>query len=130
MEEENVELTFGELCSASGLAPERLREVERFGLLEGRPVAGTTYYDAEALAVARIAAGFLRFGVEARHLRIYRSAAEREASLFEQIVLPLMKQRNPSARRRAVETVAELARLGEELRNCMVRRSLRDYAGP
>jgi len=123
-------LTFEELCAASGLVPERLRELERFGLVVSRPVAGSVYYDEEAMVVARLAAGFLRFGVEARHLRIYKSAAEREAGFFEQIVTPLMKQRNPQARRQAVESLVELSRLGEGLRASMLRRALKDYTGP
>ena len=75
--------------------------------------------------VARLAAGFLRYGVEARHLRMYKVAAEREASFFEQVVMPLVKQRNPAARRQAVDNLTELAGLGESLRGAMLRNALR-----
>ncbi len=90
----------------------------------------TSYYDADALVIARTAAGFLQHGIEPRHIRAYKVAAEREAGLFEQIVSPLLKQRNPDARRRATQTVIELARLGEEMRNVMLRRALRDHLPP
>jgi DNA-binding transcriptional MerR regulator len=120
-------LTADELAAASGLEPRELADLERFGLLAGRHAAGGVYYDEEALLVARLAAGFMRHGVEARHLRMYRTSAEREAGVFEQLILPMIKQRNPTARRGAVETVTELARLGGELRAAMLRQALRDY---
>ena len=122
-----VNMTFEELCAATDLSADRVRELEKFGLLSGRAVAGTVYYDEEAFVIARLAAGFLRFGVEARHLRIYKNAAEREAGFFEQVVMPLMKQRNPGARRQAVETLGEMARLGQGLRAAMLRQALKDY---
>jgi hypothetical protein len=124
-----VNLTADELAGASGLSVDELGELQRYGLLVGRPVGDTTYYDEEALTVARLAAGFRRFGIEARHLRMYRTAADREASFFEQIVMPLLKQRNPAARRRAVDTLAELARLGQGLRGSLLRSALKDNTG-
>jgi DNA-binding transcriptional MerR regulator len=120
-------LTLAELGAASGLETRHLEELERYGLLAGRPVAGTVYYDEDALVVANLAAGFMRYGVEARHLRMYKTAAEREASFFEQVVMPMLKQRNPQARRQATETLGELARLGQSLRAAMLRHALHDY---
>src|SRR4029077_13484265 len=79
-----VSMTFDELRSASGLEPAALRELERFGLVEGKPVGGQTYYDEDALVVARLCAGFGRHGVEARHLRMYKTAVERESGFYEQ----------------------------------------------
>jgi DNA-binding transcriptional MerR regulator len=124
-----VNLTAEELSEASGLSAEELRELERYGLLVGRPIGDTIYFDEESLTVARLSAGFRRFGIEARHLRMYRTAADREASFFEQIVMPMLKQRNPVARRRAVETLAELARLGQGLRGSLLRSALKDNTG-
>jgi hypothetical protein len=124
-----VNLTREELADASGLSEDELGELERYGLLAGRVVGDTTYFDEESLTVARLAAGFRRFGIEARHLRMYRTAADREASFFEQIVLPILKQRNPVARRRAVDTLAELARLGQGLRGSLLRSALKDHTG-
>ena len=56
-----------------------------------------------------VAAGFMRHGIEARHLRMYRAFAEREAGLFEQVLLPYRRQRNPEAQARSSETLGELA---------------------
>jgi len=124
-----VSLTMEELASATGLPYDRLRELERYGFIAGRPVAGTVYYDEESLVVANLAVGFARFGIEGRHLRIYKNSAEREAGLFEQIVTPLLKQRNPEARRQAVESLEELTRLGQSLRAAVLRQSLRRLSG-
>jgi DNA-binding transcriptional MerR regulator len=122
-----VSLTISELAHATGLEVAALQELERYGLLAGRPVAGQVYYDEEALVVARLAAGFARHGVEARHLRMYKTAAEREAGFYEQVVLPLVKQRNPTARRQAVETLEDLSQLGESMRAAFLRAALREY---
>ena len=124
-----VNLTLEELCGASGLRPDQVKELERYGLLVGRAVGGTAYFDEEAGVVAGLAAEFLRFGVEARHLRMYKTAAEREAGFFEQVVMPLLKQRNPEARQQAAHTLGELSRLGAGLRTAMLRVALRDHTG-
>jgi hypothetical protein len=124
-----VSLTRDELASACGLHDKVLADLERFGLITGRPMGRDTLYDEDALVVARLAAGFMRFGVEARHLRMYKVSAEREASFFEQVVLPLVKQRNPDARRQAVSNLGELTDLGESLRAAMLRQALKSYTG-
>ncbi|HUQ62356.1 MAG TPA: MerR family transcriptional regulator [Acidimicrobiales bacterium] len=120
-------MTLAELAAASGLQEDDLRDLERFGLLGGRKVASSTYYDEQALEVAGLAAGFMKFGVEARHLRMYKTAGEREAGFFEQIVMPMLKQRNPQARQLATDTLSELSRLGNGLRQAMLRQALRTY---
>jgi DNA-binding transcriptional MerR regulator len=120
-------LTFEELVDASGLTAAQLREVERYGLVVSRPVGRTTYYDEEALVIARLVAGFLRFGIEPRHVRMYRTSAEREAGVFEQVILPLVKQRNPQARAQALATLSELTQLGSGMREAMMRQALRNY---
>ena len=124
----SVSMTMLELASAAGVEVSALQELERYGLLAGRAMGGTTYYDEESLVVARLAAGMARHGVEARHLRMYKTSAEREASTYEQVILPLLKQRNPTARRQAVDTLEDLARLGEGLHSAFVRAALRNYA--
>ena len=122
-------MTADELASASGLEVKAVKELDSFGLVSGRVVGGVTYYERDALDVARLAAGFARFGVEARHLRLHKHTAEREAGFIEQIVLPVLKQRNPEARQRALDTVAELSRLGQGLREVLLRSTLRDQLG-
>ncbi|MDQ4129648.1 MAG: MerR family transcriptional regulator [Actinomycetota bacterium] len=120
-------LTLSELANTTGLEEDEVRELERFGLLAPRRVGTNAYYDDDAVLVANLAANFMRYGVEARHLRMYKVAAEREAAFFEQVVMPMLKQRNPQARRQATETLSELSRLGHGLRTAMLRQALRQY---
>ena len=124
---QGVSMSVEELSGAVGLSTDDLEDLERYGLITGRPVGGTSYYDEEALVVAKLAAAFMRFGVEARHLRMYKTAAEREAGFFEQLVMPMVKQRNPRARRQALESLVELAKLGQALRAAMLRQALKDH---
>jgi DNA-binding transcriptional MerR regulator len=122
-----VSMTHEELRSASGLNAAALRDLERYGLVEGKAVGGQTYYDEDALVVARLAASFAKHGVEARHLKMYKTAVERESGFYEQVILPLIKQRNPASRRQALDTLAELGQLGGDLRGALLRSALRQY---
>ncbi|HEY7947265.1 MAG TPA: MerR family transcriptional regulator [Acidimicrobiales bacterium] len=123
------DMTIEELASAAGLTVGDVQQLESFGLVSGRLVGGVMYFDEDCLAIARTAAGFARYGVEARHLRLHKHAAEREAGFIEQIVLPLLKQRNPESRQRAHDNVTELTRLGQQLRSVLLRNTLRDQLG-
>jgi DNA-binding transcriptional MerR regulator len=119
--------TAEELARASGASASLIDELRQFGMITPETtVAGTDYYDDSALDVVKAAAGFGRYGVEVRHLRVWRNFADREADLFQQVVLPLLRQRNPQARQQAVATLEELARTGAALREALVRKALRD----
>jgi DNA-binding transcriptional MerR regulator len=122
-------LSVSELAQASGLRVDQVEELESFGLIEGRSVAGVHCFDEEALVLASLAAAFARYGVEARHLRIFKHAAERQSGLYGQVVMPLLRQRNPSARARAQEDLQKLAELGTSLQACFSRAILRDLTG-
>ncbi len=125
----SVSLTLAELCAATGLTPEGVASLEGFGLLAPMSVAGGTYYDEEALTVGKLVVEFSRYGVEPRHLRMYRNAADREIGLIEQVITPLLRQRNPEARQRAVHAATDLARLGQAIRASLVRTELRRKLG-
>jgi DNA-binding transcriptional MerR regulator len=122
-----VSLTREELAEAAGLEVRAVVELERYGLVAARTIGPAQYYDAEALAVARLAAGMRAFGVDARHLRMYKTAADREAGVYEQVVGPLVRQRNPASRQRARTTLDDLASLGEALHHSMLRQALRGH---
>ncbi len=122
-------LTATELAAASGLSQAAIEELEAYGILGGRAIGGVVHYDESEVVVAELAAEFAQFGIEPRHLRLYKHASEREAGFVEQLVLPLLKQRNPEARIRAAEMVADLTRLGQGLREALVRRNLKDLLG-
>jgi DNA-binding transcriptional MerR regulator len=122
-----VSLTAGELAGAAGISLEGLRELERFGLVTGRSFGDDTYYDGDALLVATKSAAFIGHGIGARHLRMFKVSAEREAGFLEQVAMPLLKQRNPESRRQAVALVEELADLGHDLRTALLRANLRRH---
>lgn len=122
----DVRLTRAELLERAGITDDQLRVIEDFGLVTAR-AAG--WYDADALTVARTVAQMAVFGLEPRHLRAYRSAADREVSLFEQVVSPLLRQRGPEARARAEEAVRELAALSVRLHTALVQTRLQRTLG-
>jgi DNA-binding transcriptional MerR regulator len=124
-----VSFTFEELLAATGLNTTQARELEQYGLIESSTVAGDPVYGDDAVVVARKAAVFFRHGAEPRHLRMFKVAADREAGFFEQIILPLLKQRNPAAKQQALENLNELAQLGEALHAAFLRAALREHLG-
>jgi DNA-binding transcriptional MerR regulator len=121
-----LRLSREELCNAAGLRTEQLRELEQFGLISPRPGG---HYDDDALTVGKIVAELARFGIEGRHLRAFRTAAEREVGLFAQVVGPMARQRGSDARVRAEETVRELAALSVRLHAALVQGGLREVIG-
>lgn len=118
-------LTAEELATRAGVGVEAIRELEGFSMISSRRVGAETYYDADQLPVVEACRAFLDHGVEVRHLRMYKIAAEREAGVLEQLIMPLLKQRNPDARARAVAMVDELGDAGESLHAALLRRTLR-----
>ena len=122
-------LTAEELCAASGLSEVELAGLQGFGLIEAFMVAGIPTFDEDALTVANLAAEFRKYGIEARHLRPYRNAVDREMGLIEQVIIPLLRQRNPESRQRAVEAADELGALGQTMRATLMRAALRRHVG-
>ena len=120
----------------SGATPRDWREeedwivrLESFGLVEGRSIGREKVYEGDALAVATLAAAFLERGLEPRHLRMFKVAAEREASVYEQLVLSLTRQRDQASRREAQQRLSELADLGNQLRLALLRQAVRSLTG-
>ena len=119
-EESELRLSRSELLESSGLEEEQLAELESFGLItiKGR------YYDADALAVGRAVAEMSAFGIEARHLRSFKSAADREVGLVEQVITPLLRQKGADSKARAEEVQNELASISVRLHAALVRAGL------
>ncbi|WP_208828073.1 MerR family transcriptional regulator [Streptomyces ficellus] len=110
-----------ELLAASGAGEEELAEWESYGLVVQGVDGG---YDAEAVTVAKLVADLGRYGLEPRHLRAVKAAAEREAGLVEQVVAPLRRHRNPQTRAHAEATAKELAALSVRLHAALVQTAL------
>lgn len=120
-------LTRRELARAAGLEDWQMTELESFGLLS--PVAHSgndARFDEQGEAIAKAAAGFYAHGIGGRHLRMYKIFAEREAALFEQVLLPYLRQRNPASRTKAQEDLASLSKLGRALRSALFVHAVRE----
>jgi DNA-binding transcriptional MerR regulator len=123
-------LTRSELADLAGLDDAGLAELEAYGFLKpSLTTSDRALFDEDALTIAKIAQAFMQFGIEPRHLRMYRAFVEREASLFEQVLMPYRRQRNPEARAREIETLGELAGLGRRLRTALLQQSVRQSFG-
>lgn len=120
-----LRLSRADLLERCGLSDAELTGLEQYGLVT--PRGGS--YDAEALTVAQLVAQLAEYGLEPRHLRAYRAAADREVGLFTQLVVPLARQSTPAARARAEETVRELAALAQQLQAALLRIGLRETLG-
>jgi hypothetical protein len=125
-----VLLDADELCAMAGLSREQLAELESYGVLAGQSKRGDGPYDEDAVEIATISKRFLDAGIEPRHLRGWRVAADREAGLLEQLIQPLLRQRNPEARAHAIAQLAELEQVGGRLRSAMMRAALRQTTAP
>jgi DNA-binding transcriptional MerR regulator len=119
-ESSDLRLSRDELLKASGVTEEQLVELESYGLiaLRGR------HYDGDALAIARAVTEMAGFGIEPRHLRSFKSAADREIGLIEQVITPLVRQKSAEAKARADEVQREIASLSVRLHAALVRGGL------
>lgn len=122
-----VNLTLDELVNASGLDREQLKELEDYGLIDSHSADGKTYYDEDDLLVAKIARDFSKYGVEPRHMRMYRSFADRESGIFEQIVLPRSRSAATDGRRQVTQSLNELTKLSRRLKHILLRASLKNH---
>ncbi|QDQ10329.1 MerR family transcriptional regulator [Streptomyces spectabilis] len=99
----------------------QLAEWETYGLIAALPDGS---YDADAVTVAALVIELGRFGIEPRHLRAMKAAAERDAALVDQVVAPLRRHRNPQTRAHAEERTKELAGLAGRLHAALVHSAL------
>jgi DNA-binding transcriptional MerR regulator len=112
-----------ELLKIAGIDEELLVQLEQYALLT--PIPGTAHFDTDALVVAQTARELADFGFEPRHLRAFKTAADREAGLVQQVVAPMRQGRDAAARARAEEAVNEIAALSVRLHATLVKASLR-----
>ena len=120
---DNVRLSRKELLKIAEVSEALLDQLEQYGLIV--PRTGTGHYDTDALVVARSARELADFGFEPRHLRAFKTAADREIGLVEQVVAPLKRGRDAAARARAEEAVSEIAALSVRLHATLVKTGLR-----
>jgi DNA-binding transcriptional MerR regulator len=119
----DLRMSRAELLANSGLTDKQLTELMDFGMLKPRP--GARYFDADALVVAETIAKLTAFGLEPRHIRAFKSAADREVGLIEQVVNPVSRSQGDNAAARAADTAAELGALSVRLHAALVKTGLR-----
>lgn len=120
---DNMRISRRELIKIAGISEELLVQLEGYGLLA--PRTGTSHYDTDALVVAQTARELADFGFEPRHLRAFKTAADREVGLVEQVVSPLKRGRDAAAEARMEEAVSEIAALSVRLHATLVKSGLR-----
>jgi DNA-binding transcriptional MerR regulator len=117
-----------ELCRRAGVPPEFARDLESFGLLASTGSGSEKRYPETDADVAAVCAQLTRFGVDARHLRTFRTATDREAALLEQLVAPALRSRNAERRGAGLQDLQALAELAQELNALLLWREVRDVA--
>jgi DNA-binding transcriptional MerR regulator len=122
-----LQMSIEEMSAATGVDRDRIKELESYGLVTAHGPEAARYYDGDDYVLLSILKDLFRYGVEPRHLTMYKHFAEREAAFFETIVMPQLRQRNPEARRAAATSLAELARASRKLKQALLRNNLREY---
>jgi DNA-binding transcriptional MerR regulator len=125
-----LQMSIEEMSAATGVERERIKELESFGIVCSHGPDGARYYDGDDYIVLSIVKDFFRYGIEPRHLTMYKHFADREAKFFEDLVAPRLRQKNPDARRVAGETLADLSVTSRKFKQALLRTNLgEDFRG-
>jgi DNA-binding transcriptional MerR regulator len=114
-----------DVLEETGADPKLVKELEEFGVIKGQRRDGETLYDDTEREIIRAVTELARFGVGGRNLRVFRTSADREAALLEQILAPALRSRNPDRRKEAVEALENLAAIASHLKYLLLVRDLR-----
>jgi len=120
---------YDDVIEQTGATPELVRELEEFGIVQPQRREGNAYFDETDVEIVRAATELSRFGVQGRNLRVFRSSADREASLLEQIMGPSLRSRSPARRQEALENLEGLAATCTQLKHLLLVRDLRRLRG-
>ena len=122
-----LQMSIEEMTSATGVEKEQILELEAFGIICSHGPEEASYYDGDDYVVLSVVKDFFKYGVQPRNLRMYQHFEKREASFFESIVAPKMRQKNPDARKDATDSLQDLARLSKKLKQALLRINLHEY---
>src|SRR3954449_3668483 len=114
-----------EVLDETGAEAKLVRELEEYGVIKGQRQDGDVLYDDTEKEIIRAVTELSRFGVGGRNLRVFRTSADREAALLEQILAPALRSRNPERRKEAVEALENLASIASHLKHLLLVRDLR-----
>ena len=112
----------------TGADPRLIAELEDYQIIRGDPRGGTKYYDETEREIVRAVWELSRYGVAGRNLRVFKTSAERESALLQQILAPSLRSRNPERRKEAVEALENLAAVASHLKHLLLVRDLRRIA--
>jgi DNA-binding transcriptional MerR regulator len=112
----------------TGAEAKLVRELEEFGVIKGELRGGVLYYDETEREIVRAVSELARYGVGGRNLRVFRTSADREAQLLQNILAPALRSRNPERRKEAIETLENLASVTTHLKHLLLIRDLRKIA--
>jgi DNA-binding transcriptional MerR regulator len=117
-----------DVVEETGADPRLVSELEDYGIVRGEVRSGTRYYDETEREIVRAVTELSRYGVAGRNLRVFKTSAERESALLQQILAPSLRSRNPERRREAIETLENLAAVASHLKHLLLVRDLRRFA--
>jgi DNA-binding transcriptional MerR regulator len=117
-----------EVLDETGADPSLVKELEEYGVIRGERSDGEVLYDETDREIVRAVTELKRYGVGGRNLRVFRTSADREAALLEQILAPALRSRNPERRKEAVEALENLAAIASHLKHLLLIRDLRKIA--
>jgi DNA-binding transcriptional MerR regulator len=120
--------SLGDVLEDTGADAKLVRELEDFGVIKGERRDGDVWYDDTEREVVRAARELARFGVGGRNLRVFRTSADRESALLEQILAPSLRSRNPERRKEAIEALENLAAIASHMKYLLLVRDLRRLA--
>ena len=118
-----------DVLEETGADPKLVAELEDYGVIKGEKRNGTQWYDETEREIIRAVTELARYGVAGRNLRVFRTSADREAALLQQILQPALRSRNPERRKEAIETLENLAAVASHLKHLLLIRDLRKIAG-
>jgi DNA-binding transcriptional MerR regulator len=102
-----------------------VHELEEYGVVKGELRAGIRYFDETEREIVAAVAELARYGVGGRNLRVFRSSADREANLLQQILAPALRSRNAQRRKEAIDALENLAAVATHLKHLLLVRDLR-----
>jgi DNA-binding transcriptional MerR regulator len=117
-----------DVVEETGAEPSLVRELEDFGIVQGEMRSGTRYYDETEREIVRAVTELARYGVGGRNLRVFKTSADRESALLQQILAPSLRSRNPERRKEAIEALENLAAVASHLKHLLLVRDLRRIA--
>ncbi len=128
LDEDAVEIDLGALCERAGITADLIRDLEEYGLIEAGLHGGEPFYTETDVEIAAACGRLATAGMDARHLRTFRTTADRAADLLEQVVTPSLRSRNAERHQEGIERLRSLGEAAEELTQLLLWKALRQVA--